>query len=64
MTKPAKTASASTPRTLSSRPPKAVKLRSAEGYTSRIPGLEARKAPKVTEAKVSGVMRDLKTRAK
>jgi hypothetical protein len=49
---------------LSSRPPKAVNVRSAEGYVGRLPGLESRKAPKLTVSDLSDAVRELTTQKK
>jgi hypothetical protein len=42
--------------TLSSRPPRAVNVRSAEGYVARLPGVERRNAPRITVAETRGVL--------
>jgi hypothetical protein len=50
--------------TLPSRPPRAVNVRSAEGYVGRLPGLGRRMAPKITEAEANSVLRGADSRPK
>jgi hypothetical protein len=59
-----RTAIASQNGTLAARPPKAVKVRSAEGYVRRLPGVVRRSVPRITDAQIDGIVRDFDARAR
>jgi hypothetical protein len=48
---------------LRDRPPRAVNVRSAEGYVGRLVGVERHAAPEVTDTQINKIVRELERAA-